>query len=569
MAVRGAETANPAQAEAPGLVAKPWPSGEIVPDTHGPTPPSLVVSHPESPSLAGAVALAAGRFQPLVRWESRARRAEVVTEAQARTLCLEIETEISRVTSRYAGIGDPCDFLTLAGDYPDRYLAVGGGLRAGPASFDDLVGRDREGLRRWAMVGRLGGDSPQSVYRAMCALFLQPNSALFFDGYDEKDRDFRPYAMRSSAVKLPAEIKATVRNGADADLAHWHKVLDPVNRFGLVYVNTSGTTNVFTLPGGIATTADIPPSVPSVVFMNHSFSAADPASPKTLAGAWLSGGAYLYFGAMHEPYIQSFRTPTLVISMLAEGIPIAAAVKMGVDENEVFGGPWRLHLLGDPLFRLDPREAKAPRWPASKPTSDWPAYEAGPRPTGASAGDVALLGWVAKATLVDAATSAPPSADLESALLGIHREALAANLRLVLDGLRIDALPRSGPRAEALAEALVRIPDAGRSPNVVRALDSWRAATIAAAVERKDFKKALRTWIALSGPNVPGDYKAELTLRVGQLAQATSNLGPWRDQVEAALKGRESPAEAKFLRDELARLDKLPIPPEPKSVRRG
>ena len=35
----------------------------------GATPPGLVLSSPDSPMLAGAVALAAGRFQPLVRLE--------------------------------------------------------------------------------------------------------------------------------------------------------------------------------------------------------------------------------------------------------------------------------------------------------------------------------------------------------------------------------------------------------------------------------------------------------------------------------------------------------------------
>ena len=350
----GPATSNAEAGAASAVVAKPWPSGEIVPDSHGPTPPGLVLSYPDSPGLAGAVALAAGRFQPLVKWETKARRGEGITEVQARTLCLEIEAAISRVVPRYAAMGDPCDFLTLAGDHPDRYVVVGGGLRAGAASFDDLVGRDAESRRRWAVVGRLGGDPAQSVYRAMGSLFLQPTTAILFDAYDEKDPDFRPYAMRASALKFPPEIRPTVRNGSDADVAHWHKAFDPINRFGLVYVNTSGGPSTFNLAGGGAMAADIPPSVPSVVIMNHSFSAADPASPKTLAGAWLSGGAYLYFGSMNEPYIQSFRTPTLVVSLLSEGVPIGAAVKMGVDESPAFGGPWRLHLLGRPAVPARP-----------------------------------------------------------------------------------------------------------------------------------------------------------------------------------------------------------------------
>ena len=45
------------------------PPGDAVPRRLGPTPPGVVVSAPDSPMLAGAVALAAGRFQPLIRWE--------------------------------------------------------------------------------------------------------------------------------------------------------------------------------------------------------------------------------------------------------------------------------------------------------------------------------------------------------------------------------------------------------------------------------------------------------------------------------------------------------------------
>src|SRR5262249_28735971 len=38
------------------------PRGDVAPAGLGPVPPGLVLSHPDSPALAGAVALAAGRF---------------------------------------------------------------------------------------------------------------------------------------------------------------------------------------------------------------------------------------------------------------------------------------------------------------------------------------------------------------------------------------------------------------------------------------------------------------------------------------------------------------------------
>src|SRR5579864_3110845 len=42
------------------------PLGDRVPTRLGPTPPGIVVSSPASPTLCGALALAAGRFQPLL-----------------------------------------------------------------------------------------------------------------------------------------------------------------------------------------------------------------------------------------------------------------------------------------------------------------------------------------------------------------------------------------------------------------------------------------------------------------------------------------------------------------------
>ena len=62
-----------------GAVSRAWSSparpddqlspGGATPRGLGATPPGLVLSAPDSPMLAGAVALAAGRFQPLIRLE--------------------------------------------------------------------------------------------------------------------------------------------------------------------------------------------------------------------------------------------------------------------------------------------------------------------------------------------------------------------------------------------------------------------------------------------------------------------------------------------------------------------
>ena len=59
------------------------PRGRRGPPALGPTPPGVVLSAPDSPMLAGAVALAAGRFQPLVRWDVAKRFADILSADEA------------------------------------------------------------------------------------------------------------------------------------------------------------------------------------------------------------------------------------------------------------------------------------------------------------------------------------------------------------------------------------------------------------------------------------------------------------------------------------------------------
>ena len=59
----------------PGVADHELPIATSRPRHLGPTPPGVIVTGPEAPMLAGAVALAAGRFQPLVRVGTIAIRA--------------------------------------------------------------------------------------------------------------------------------------------------------------------------------------------------------------------------------------------------------------------------------------------------------------------------------------------------------------------------------------------------------------------------------------------------------------------------------------------------------------
>ena len=60
---------------------------------------------------------------------------------------------------------------------------------------------------------------------------------------------------------------------------------------------------------------------PAAVLMIHSFSAADPTDPGTIAGRWLANGAFVFFGSMNEPGLQAFlQDPSLAGDATAEEI---------------------------------------------------------------------------------------------------------------------------------------------------------------------------------------------------------------------------------------------------------
>ncbi|MFI5460253.1 MAG: hypothetical protein ACHRXM_32960, partial [Isosphaerales bacterium] len=366
----------------------------------GRAPPGLVLAAPGSPMLAGAVALAAGHSQPLVLLEpytgaSSAQGGpggprhfgDVLTLAEALSFARRVEDRVAALVARYGQLGDDCDFLTLAGDWPYRYARQ---TEVGPAggvyALDDLIGRGLKGgpagsgpgriLRRWAYTGRLLGDPAASVARAMGALFLQPSSALLWDTYGGGD-PWSAYTLDPAADLLtramPGPGAVVHRAGRQAGLTIWHRTVDPVNRFGLVLINSSGGPEFFTIPGGPGRPADVPWGGPSAVAMIHSFSAADPTNPQTIAGRWLAHGAFVYFGSVNEPFLPAFRTPRLVAAMLAAGVPLVAALRQG--ESEAFGFPWRLVYLGDPLYRIEaaakvessgsdssPRRSARPSW---------------------------------------------------------------------------------------------------------------------------------------------------------------------------------------------------------------
>ena len=380
------------------------PAADRPPRELGSTPPGLVLTDPRAPMLAGAVALAAGRFQPLVRLHVPGdnsataensmrsdRFGDVLSLIEALRLARQVEVRVAAVVPHYSSLGDDCDFLTIAGDWPYRYsIDRGDEPVRGVYAVDDLIGRvfdpaARAGWlnptrRRWAYTGRLLGDPAASVARAMGALFLQPDSTLLWNTYNGGS-PWSSFAMGPAVADLSRVFKGTRgfvhHSGQLADVASWHRVVDPVNRFGMIFFNSSGGSDWFHIGGGPGHPSDLPPGIPAAVAMIHSFSASNPTDPQTIAGRWLSHGAFAYFGSVNEPFLLAFRPPHLVAALLAAEIPLVAALRQG--EHEPFGFPWRLVYLGDPLYRLERKDVVQAPNHGRMPPVEWrklaPDYE--------------------------------------------------------------------------------------------------------------------------------------------------------------------------------------------------
>jgi hypothetical protein len=580
-----------------GAVARAWsepspadgefPPGGAPPRGLGATSPGLVLSSPDSPMLAGAVALAAGRFQAMVRLEPSMwslndpddpghayRFSDVLTLEQAWRFAQRIESRVASVTPHYDQLGDDCDFLTIAGDWPYRYdNDAERGAARGIQSLDDLIGReligkpDAQGFnasrRRWAYAGRLLGDPAASVARAMGALFLQPSAALFWDTYNA-EVPWSAYSLVAAADQLRRAWTGTnevsLRASPRADLVSWHRTIDPLNHFGFVWINSSGSPRSFTIPGGPGRPADVPGGFPAAVVMIHSYSAADLSDPQTIAARWLAQGAFVYYGSVNEPYLLAFRRPDLVAELMALEVPLAAALRQG--EAEPFGRPWRLIYLGDPLYRVQGHGGAAGRlgprdWEAISDSYErWPIVEVAtsespPEPDRQTSDDV-LVNWCLDGAIGGlalgrpqddrgASRDGPRRLDWRSVLSRIRRDRLDRALRPVYEDLLIDALRESGAFDELQAR-LMRIPADERRPRVWQALETGAMARLARLAHNRgsvpDFAQALDLWdevIRLSWP-ASSEFPAQVTERVSALveAHASQRLTLWLDRLHKA-----------------------------------
>lgn len=329
------------------------------------TPPGLVVTDEDHPSAVAALALAAGRGQPLAFVDTPVHKGDwILPDPHRDALVRQIGEAVRAQPYEWDAIGDDIDAITLCLSTQPRVKQRGTGETH---ALTDTTGRDAQG-KRWAYAGWITGTAAESLYDATCALFLNsPGSFFIYDGYE---RGFAPqYATPRTAgfveqTGLRVAHVTPPGNLPDVWRIHTRFPLDA----GFVHVNSSGDPRRFQLgaDGRRAYGNDVPTlKRPAIVHFIHSFSAQRQSVQNTISSRWADEGAYAYLGSVDEPLLGAFLPAEGVVGRMLAGGAFGAAVR----RDEL--GPWRLQVVGDPLVTISkavPPVAEAPEPIASLPT---------------------------------------------------------------------------------------------------------------------------------------------------------------------------------------------------------
>lgn len=314
-------------------------------------PPGVVITREGDPAWPAAVSLAADRGQPLVFLDADFGSANgTINPAQWQSLQTSVQQAVEQTGYAYADLGDEIDTVTLARQLAVKYQPTEESKEL--LAVTDGLARHPDG-KRWAIVGWIYGSSVRALYQAMCSIFLNQETALLYNSYP-KDGIWGYYGMDASAQQLSEsgfDVKLIHR--PQASVKNWRDLTKNGLDFDLIFVNTKGSPSSFNLGDGDASVEDVPNlNIPAAVHFIHSWSAVTPDDRKTVAGRWLSQGAYAYVGSVDEPYLQAFVQPQSLVDRLQMSTPFLIAAR------QIEAAPWKITTIGDPLmtiFKVLPR----------------------------------------------------------------------------------------------------------------------------------------------------------------------------------------------------------------------
>ena len=440
----------------------------------GLVPAGMVVASVADPSWTAAVALAAGRGQPLLWGEQPLGGSanDILDAGSFAAFDAAVREAFASSGLRWNALGDDLETLTICRRAALRVSLPSppGGRNPqlpkddGPLALTDALCRNPDGSR-YAFASQVFGDRARAASMAMCALFLRRDEAWMFDGYAQRGSSgaFPAYSFAKAVPMLSdAGMRTRAWQGSDGTTSGWRSMLPKGILADLVFVNSSGHADFFELePSSVVPSTDIPVlRTPVALSMVHSFSLQQPDSEWTIGGRWLAHGAYAYMGSVHEPFLLAFVPPETFAQRLLSLAPFVVAGRQW--QGDPIPQAWRVASIGDPLMTV----------PAPRVMATMPGRDAAPAP-GEGEVDVRAEARSALERTKSAASAGAAAADYALAmrdLVLVGDDALAAQLWKLarakgageaVAGIALGPLFRAGTRSEFMdAWALAKAPSA-------------------------------------------------------------------------------------------------------------
>jgi hypothetical protein len=338
------------------VVVRSWggdPAVDSIPEVlerHRYTPPGVVIASTNDAAWTAAVALAAGRGQPIAWLDGQYGRPNQLLEADGfASLQNAVDTLVAGAGYPYAAIGDAIETITVCRDIGGRVNISPKADAAEIRAVTDLLGRTAGG-RRYAYTGWIFGDRVRCAYTAMCSLFLDRSVFRLYNTYDEP-QVVRVYGMTEAAGLLSDRgFDVTTWDVPDTTLQGWLNLLPRGFTTDVLVMNSGGNSDYFVLSDKRAHCGDVPVlNVPLALHFTHSFSLKAPENLNTIGGQWLAHGVYAYIGSVDEPRLPGFVPPKVFADRCRNLVPFLIAGRKWDDSPA-----WKINTLGDPLMICRP-----------------------------------------------------------------------------------------------------------------------------------------------------------------------------------------------------------------------
>ncbi|MEM7227400.1 MAG: hypothetical protein AAF432_01150 [Planctomycetota bacterium] len=330
-------------------------------------PPGVVITSLDDPAWTAAVALAAGRGQPITYLDGfQGLPDHTFPSERAFALRDAVRGNVESTGFAFGELGRDIDTITICRDVAGKVrvtlpsnqtVSVSGANTNGGLATTDFLGRGSNGERE-AFVGWIFGDATRAAYMAMSALFLGRENVHLYNSYQESGQ-WQVFSMKPALPilqELEFDLQSTI--GTEATPNGWRRLIQRGLESDVMFINSKGNADWFQLRGGPVDCYDVPVlHRPLALHMVHSWSLTAPTAPGTIGERWLRNGVYAYIGSAHEPYLGAFIPPELVVRRCVSGTPFLVA---GRHWNGPYGHAWRVQTIGDPLM-LWVAESQLPR----------------------------------------------------------------------------------------------------------------------------------------------------------------------------------------------------------------